>query len=141
MVVSDYLTDFNFLYSHSLGNGDSTACPGCGLPLHRHSIAESTMIEESILEEYVRYNREEGKGLFRGTTNAGGRGRRKERGEEGGEEDGKAAKRLKSKVREGGGERGGGEKGHVLPLTFFLVLPPPSSSNWLVSSVEKLLIT
>ncbi|GMI27352.1 hypothetical protein TrCOL_g5580 [Triparma columacea] len=100
MVVSDYLTDFNFLYSHSLGNGDSTACPGCGLPLHRHSIAESTMIEESILEEYVRYNREEGKGLFRGTTNAGGRGRRKERGEEGGEEDGKAAKRLKSKFEQ-----------------------------------------
>lgn len=92
------MEDSNFLYAHSLA-GDDAACPGCGLPLHRHSISEATMIEESILEEYVRLNRAEGGGVFAGTTNQR-EGRR--RGENGGGdgEDGKAAKRLKGKLEQ-----------------------------------------
>jgi len=71
----DYLSfSTNFLYQHSLAISTNTngfsqeadswkiSCPGCGKPMHYHSISEVLQIENAILEEYVRLARREGRG-------------------------------------------------------------------------------
>ncbi|GMH95173.1 hypothetical protein TL16_g13094 [Triparma laevis f. inornata] len=72
-------------------------CPGCGLPMHRHGLGEVLRIEEDVVEEYVRLNRRDGDGLFKGSRNWLRAKREADEREEGGgeeEEDSKVAKRM-----------------------------------------------
>ena len=71
-VTSDYLENRNFLYMHTIRDaaGGDIACPGCGLPMHRHSMSEILHIENSIVEEYVRISIRDAKGVFKNTENA-----------------------------------------------------------------------
>ena len=51
------------------GSFESTPCPGCGLPMHRHTLSEQMAVDNAIVEEYVRLCRRDGKGVFKGTAN------------------------------------------------------------------------
>lgn len=51
------------------GSFANTPCPGCGLPMHRHSLSEQIDIDKAIVEEYVRLCMRDGKGVFKGTVN------------------------------------------------------------------------